>query len=184
MRGVKPFDQHAEEYDRWFDEHPAWFQSEVDALAKVIPGHGRGFSIGVGTGRFDEKFSITHGIDPSESMSVVARSRGITTYMAKAEDMPFDSSTFNFAVMITTLCFLEDIPVAFRETRRVLKPGGNFIIGMIDKESPLGQQYQINKKDNPLTASKRRMLPVWKWKQRLFMRLLNTQGMILSVLLT
>lgn len=56
---------------------------------------------------------------------------------------------FDYAVMITTVCFLDDILKAFRETYRVLKPGGSFVIGMIDKQSPLGQQYQISKKDNP-----------------------------------
>ena len=149
MSEVNAFDKHTEKYDRWFDEHRAWFQSEVNALTKAIPDHGRGLSIGVGTGRFAEKFNITHGIDPSKSMSHLARNRGITTHIAKAENMPFEASTFNFAVMITTICFLDDISAAFKETRRVLKPDGNFIIGMIDKESPLGQQYQINKEDNP-----------------------------------
>ncbi|MGM0460486.1 MAG: class I SAM-dependent methyltransferase, partial [Bacteroidota bacterium] len=65
------------------------------------------------------------------------------------ENMPFLSDTFDFAVMITTVCFLDDIQKAFRETARVLKPNGHFIIGMIDKDSPLGQKYQQYKEDNP-----------------------------------
>ena len=144
---VNAFDKHTEKYDRWFDEHRAWFQSEVNALAKAILDHGRGLSIGVGTGRFAEKFNITHGIDPSKSMSHLARNRGITTHIAKAENMPFEASTFNFAVMITTFAFsMINLQLPRNPSQ---KPDGNFIIGMIDKESPLGQQYQINKEDNP-----------------------------------
>lgn len=143
------FDQRAKEYDQWFDEHPVWFQSEVNALAKAIPEKGLGLSIGVGTGRFAEKFGIAHGVDPSENMLRVAKRRGIQTHIGKAEDMPFDNNTFEYALMVTTLCFLDDIPKALDQIRRVLKPNGSLIIGLIDKESHLGQKYQRKKKDNP-----------------------------------
>jgi len=146
---VTVFDNHADEYDQWFENHPVLFQSEVNVLAKAIPEKGLGLSIGVGTGRFAEKFSITHGLDPSEEMLKIAKRRGIQTHVGKAEDMPFDANTFDYGVMVTTLCFLDDIPKALTETRRILKPNGQFIIGLIDKESPLGQKYQQKKKDNP-----------------------------------
>lgn len=149
MSDEDTFDNLAEEYDQWFDEHPAWFQSEENALAKAIPEKGLGLAIGVGTGRFAEKFNIGYGIDPAEKMIRIAKKRGIQTHIAKAENMPFDHDTFDYAAMITTVCFLDDIPKAFQETRRILKPTGSFIIGMIDKDSPLGQQYQENKKNNP-----------------------------------
>lgn len=143
------FDQKAKEYDRWFDEHPVWFQSEINALAKAIPEKGVGLSIGVGTGRFAEKFSIPHGLDPSKEMLRIAKKRGVQTYIGKAEDMPFDAGTFDYALMVTTLCFLDDISKAFYETRRILKSKGIFLIGMIDKNSPLGREYQDKKKENP-----------------------------------
>ncbi|MFO7846933.1 MAG: class I SAM-dependent methyltransferase [Balneolaceae bacterium] len=146
---MEVFDQNSQEYDQWFDDHPVWFQSELNALDKAVPSNGHGLEIGIGTGRFAEKLPINRGIDPSENMARVAKQRGIETFLAKAENMPFLSDTFDFAVMITTVCFLDDIQKAFRETVRVLKPNGKFIIGMIDKDSPLGQKYQKNKEDNP-----------------------------------
>jgi len=145
---IAVYDNHADEYDRWFDNHPVWFQSEVNALAKAIPEKGLGLSIGVGTGRFAEKFEILHGIDLSEEMLKIAKKQGIQTHIGKAEDMPFDAFTFDYAVLVTTFCFLDDIPKALDETRRILKPDGSLIIGLIDKESPLGQKYQQNKEDN------------------------------------
>ena len=47
--------------------------------------------------------------------------------------------------MVTTICFLEDLGVAFREAARVFKPGGRFIVGFIDRDSPLGGQYAARK---------------------------------------
>jgi ubiquinone/menaquinone biosynthesis C-methylase UbiE len=149
MSNSDTFDKYAKEYDQWFDDHHVWFQSELNALDKVVPYTGYGLEIGIGSGRFAEKCAINRGIDPSENMARIAELRGTKTFIAKAENMPFLSETFDFAVMITTVCFLDDILQSFRETARVLKPNGRFIIGMIDKDSPLGQKYQQNKEDNP-----------------------------------
>lgn len=149
MKTVQVFDQKSEEYDHWFDQHPVWFQSEADALAKVIPDSGYGVEIGVGTGRFAKRFDIACGIEPSGNMARLAEQRGIKISIAKAQDLPFSNETFDFAVMVTTVCFLDDLRKAFREAGRILKPGGKFIIGLIDKESPLGQICQENKANNP-----------------------------------
>lgn len=148
MSDADLFDKHAKKYDQWFEEHPVLFQSELVALDKVVPYTGYGLEIGIGTGRFAEKCAIDRGIDPSENMARIAEQRGTKTLLAKAENMPFLSGTFDFAVMITTVCFLDDIQKAFRETARILKSHGTFIIGLIDKDSPLGQKYQQNKAAN------------------------------------
>lgn len=143
------FDQKAKEYDQWFDEHPVLFQSELEALDKVVPYNKYGLEVGIGTGRFAKACAIDRGIDPSESMARIAEQRGTKTLIAKAENMPFPSNTFGFVVMVTVVCFLDDINKALQEIKRVLKPDGELIIGLIDKESPLGQQYQKKKEKNP-----------------------------------
>lgn len=149
MDSVSLYNQYYAEYDRWFDEHPVLFESELKALEKVVPQNGFGVEIGVGTGRFAERFSITQGLDPSEEMARIAEERGIKTRIGKAESMPFSDNMFDYAVMITVDCFLESLPEAFQEVGRVLKPGGELITGMIDKNSRLGKIYQKKKNENP-----------------------------------
>jgi ubiquinone/menaquinone biosynthesis C-methylase UbiE len=142
------FDKYAKEYDKWFDHYLSVYQSELQALEMLLPHGGRGIEIGVGTGRFSVPFGITVGVEPSGAMAEIARDRGITVYDTKAEKLPFDDNIFDFALMVTTVCFLEDPLQALREIRRILRPSGVITIGMLDKDSPLGRQYEANKNDS------------------------------------
>lgn len=103
------FEKYAEEYDEWFDIHPWVYQSEVRAVKMLLPHSGKGVEIGVGTERFSVSFGITVGVEPSRATAEIAGNRGITVYDSKAEHMPFDDNTFDFILMVTTICFLEDL---------------------------------------------------------------------------
>ena len=81
-------------------------------------------------------------------MGKIARQRGIEAVIGVAEALPFDDAQFDFALMVTTIYFLNTIENAFREAYRVLKPDGCLIIGFIDKDSSLGKLYQHYKKDS------------------------------------
>lgn len=48
--GVKVFNRHADEYDKWFDRNWDIYQAEVNALKRLVPGHGYGLEVGVGSG--------------------------------------------------------------------------------------------------------------------------------------
>ncbi|MDQ7786542.1 MAG: class I SAM-dependent methyltransferase [Thermodesulfovibrionales bacterium] len=148
MDKINVFDKYAEEYDEWFDVHPWVYRSEVQAVKIVLPQAGKGIEIGTGTGRFSVLFGITIGVEPSETMAEIARSRGITVYESKAENLPFDDSAFDFALMVTTICFLNDPLQALREIRRILRPSGKIIIGMLDEDSPPGKEYDSKKKSS------------------------------------
>jgi hypothetical protein len=82
MDAMGVFDEHAREYDRWFDEHERLYQAEVNALGSFIPPTGLGVEIGVGTGRFPVPFGIKLGVEPSRRMAEIARDRGIVAYQA------------------------------------------------------------------------------------------------------
>jgi len=51
--------------------------------------------------------------------------------------------------MVTTICFVDDVLQSFQEVHRILKTNGAFIIGFVDKESPVGNFY-LNDKDRRL----------------------------------
>ena len=47
--------------------------------------------------------------------------------------------------MVTTICFVDDIYKSFREVHRVLKDDGLSVIGFVDKDSPIGRSYLVDK---------------------------------------
>ena len=137
---VEPFEQYADEYDAWFERNPAAYRTELRAIKAALPASGSGLEIGVGTGRFAAPLGVRAGIDPSPAMAAIARTRGIEVTIGRAELLPFAAEEFDYALMVTTICFVDDLGAAFREAARVLKPGGRLIVGFIDRESPLGRQ--------------------------------------------
>lgn len=147
-KNISVFNKNTLEYDQWYDKHSNTYQSEILALKQAIPNNKNGIEIGVGTGRFAKPLNIKFGVDPSENIAQVAEQRGIKVYRTLAENLPFENETFDFALMVTTVCFLSDIPKAFSEVHRILKPKGEIILGIIDKNSKLGKQYQREKSKN------------------------------------
>ncbi|MBS3781504.1 MAG: class I SAM-dependent methyltransferase [Candidatus Thermoplasmatota archaeon] len=143
-----PFERHHERYDRWFENHEKLYESELEAVRELIPKEGQGIEIGVGSGRFSTPLSIEFGLDPSKEMLKLADERGIRVIRGIGEKLPFKDESFDFALIVTTICFFDDPSEALKETARILKPEGAVVIGFIDKESPLGHIYQKKKDDN------------------------------------
>jgi len=143
------FETEVERYERWFENHPGAYQSEVAAVRAALPTSGRGLEIGTGTGRFSLPFGIVDGVEPAAAMRRVAEGHGLTVLDAKAEALPFPDNTFDFALMVTTICFVDDADLACREARRILKPGGELLIGLVDADSELGKRYEAHKSESP-----------------------------------
>jgi len=144
------FEVEAERYDRWFDSHRAAYESEVEAIRAALPvPHGHGLEIGVGTGRFATPFGIMEGVEPAAAMRRIAEARGIHAVEGVAETLPFDDETFDFALMVTTICFVSDPARSCCEAWRVLKPGGRFLVGLVDLDSFLGREYETRRAEIP-----------------------------------
>ena len=126
---VRVFEQHAQEYDAWFEVHACAYESEVLAVRSLLPRVGTGLEVGVGTGRFALPLGITVGVEPTHAMASIARQRGIEVYESSAEELPFANESFDFVVMVTTICFLPHPIQALQEVRRVLTPRGHIIMG-------------------------------------------------------
>jgi len=136
------FDQHHLKYDGWYEKNKFAYFSELEAIRKVLPKEGRGLEIGAGTGRFSGPLGIDIGIDPSRNMLDVAQQRGVITRWGYGEDLPFLKESFNYIAIIITLCFVQNPQKVLRESRRVLKKNGKLIVGIIDKNSFLGELYR------------------------------------------
>jgi len=138
---VNLFDQYSRRYDEWYDKHTFAYQSELAIIREVLPREGKGLEIGAGTGRFSAPLGITVGIDPSRPMLEMARQRGVMVCQSLGEDLPFRDSTFDYIAVIIALCFVKDPLKALQEMWRVVKSKGKIIIGIIDRDSFLGEFY-------------------------------------------
>jgi ubiquinone/menaquinone biosynthesis C-methylase UbiE len=143
-----PFDAHHRRYENWFSIHAAAYYSELLAVRALLPWEGTGLEIGVGTGRFAAPLGVRVGVDPSAAMLEYARARGICVVQGVAEQLPFATASFDHALVVTTICFVDDACAMLREARRVIKPNGCLVVGFIDRESALGQGYLARQAEN------------------------------------
>ena len=141
MAKQSPFEQYVREYEQWFAEHHWVYQAEIQAVRSLLPPTGSGLEIGVGSGRFAEPLAISLGVEPSRQMAALAKRRGIQIIHGVAEHLPFADASFDFTLMVTTICFVADIGNALREAHRILVPNGHCLLGLVDRNSLLGQQY-------------------------------------------
>jgi SAM-dependent methyltransferase len=142
---IQVFETFHKRYDEWFTRYKWVYSSEVEALSRLIPQVGLGFEVGVGTGRFAAPFRLEVGLDPSVAMVSLAKKTGIEVVCGVGENLPFAAETFDFVLLVTTICFVEDPLATLKETRRVLKDHGSVIVGLVDKNSSLGRSYESMK---------------------------------------
>jgi SAM-dependent methyltransferase len=145
---IQPFQEHLEAYEDWFVEHRFVYNAELKAIRQHLPDSGQGLEIGVGTGLFAGPLGVRTGVEPSPRMGARARSRNIKVVEGVAEDLPFPDDAFDFSLMVTTICFLDDPRKGLEEARRVTRPGGRVIVGFVDRESPVGRLYLLHQQKN------------------------------------
>lgn len=143
-----PFDDYHGRYEAWFQRHSSAYYSELLAVRAMLPCHGWGVEIGVGTGRFAAPLGIKVGLDPSRAMLAYALKRGVLGIQGVAETLPFRNSVFDYGLIVTTICFVDDPKAMLNEAQRVLKIGAPLIIGFVDRASVLGQQYLSHQAEN------------------------------------
>lgn len=140
---LTPFREYVDRYEQWFNKHKAVFESELLAIREQmskLPENISGAEVGVGTGQFANRLGIIEGIEPVKEMRQKAVRRGIETMEAFAEKLPYHDLHYDFLLYVT-ICYLKDPKAAFREAFRVLKDGGAILIGFIDRDRPIGQEY-------------------------------------------
>ncbi|AAC07281.1 hypothetical protein aq_1270 [Aquifex aeolicus VF5] len=105
------------------------------------------FRSGRGTGRFAKALGIEYGVDTSFNMLKVAKERGIKVALAKGENLPFKSETFDSVFLVVTICFVENPKQVLKEAHRVLKRDGKLYLGLILKESKWAKFYEEKAKN-------------------------------------
>jgi ubiquinone/menaquinone biosynthesis C-methylase UbiE len=141
MAKTKPFDEHLNEYEQWFSDNRYAYESELEAIRNILPEKGKGIEIGIGSGVFAAPLGIIEGIEPSGVMREKAAERGLHVIDGVAENLPLADKSYDFALMVTTICFVDDISRSFAEAHRILKDDGFLVLGFVDKESPVGKLY-------------------------------------------
>jgi SAM-dependent methyltransferase len=104
-------------------------------LARTTPHAGAtALDIGCGEGRFCRMMQAqglaTIGIDPAAALIDRARTldRKGAYHIAPAEALPLEDASVDLAVAYLSLIDVPDLPRAISEVRRVLRPGGVFLI--------------------------------------------------------
>ncbi len=148
MGGIDVFNKYFDEYEQWFVENKAVYETEIEAVKKLLPKDQNGLEIGVGSGRFAVPLGIKTGVEPSDKMADISRKQGINVVKGFAEELPFDDETFDYALIVVTICFVDDPIRTIKEAKRIIKKGGYLIIAIVDRDSFLGQIYESIKDEN------------------------------------
>jgi ubiquinone/menaquinone biosynthesis C-methylase UbiE len=77
------------------------------------------------------------GLDLSPDMLAVARKRAegypnVEFVQSSATPLPLDDGSFDRALSVQVLEYVEDVPAALAELRRVLRPGGRLVVWDVD----------------------------------------------------
>jgi SAM-dependent methyltransferase len=126
------YDEVAEWYDATLSgDSPLARMPRETALRLLGPAAGRLLDVGCGGGSHTAAFNAagweTVGLDPSQPQLDLARERGCEAVLGRAESLPFDDASFDAVVSVWTHTDIDDWPLAVREARRVLRPGGPFV---------------------------------------------------------
>lgn len=134
-------------YEAWYHSpRGAWIGELELRLLRSLLRPGRGDSlldVGCGTGYFTRRLageSGVHvvGLDPNASWLQFAGTHGSGNErycVGRAESLPFADRSFDLAVSVAALCFIEDPRRALREILRVTRK--RFAIGLLNRHSLL-----------------------------------------------
>lgn len=149
------FNQVANQYDQWLEEPLGKFiyQREVDLMLSMLDTDESMTILDAGSGTGNFTFELAKsganvvGIDVSEEMINQAQTKlsnqnNIQFNLMDMYQLEFPDQSFDVVVSMTAFEFIDQPEKAFEELYRVLKPGGQLLIGTITKSGSWGRLYQ------------------------------------------
>jgi ubiquinone/menaquinone biosynthesis C-methylase UbiE len=149
----------AEIFDHWAEKYDQWFETPMGRLIKdyesklilrmLAPGPGELIlDAGCGTGIFTKDILETGarvaGIELAFDMlrRAVTKCSGRTfqSVIGDIQKLPFADDSFNKAISITAIEFIQDARSAVEELFRVTKPGGCIVVATLNSLSPWAQR--------------------------------------------
>ena len=154
------FDQYASDYDAWFLENQNLLYSEIKLVAHFLSNPGDVFSVGCGSGLFEEildkefNISIKNGLEPSVGMAAIARQRGLNVEISTVEEINLGEEKYDTILFNGTPSYITDLQLAFDKAYAALRPGGKIVVIDVPKESSYATMYNLAKAvdswDHPL----------------------------------
>jgi ubiquinone/menaquinone biosynthesis C-methylase UbiE len=122
----------------------------TEKLAQLLSPNPNGLYLDIGCGTGNYTIALAngginfYGIEPSEKMLEIARSRNnkVSWHLAQAEQIPANDNMFDGAIATLTIHHWTDINKAFREIFRVLNDNSKFVIFTSTPEQMKG--YWLN----------------------------------------
>lgn len=143
------FDRVADTYELWYQDHVGKIVDKLECalvFKHLIPGRGSlvldaGCGTGIYSRRLAKKGLYVVGIDASEEMLQIARNKQVNEdpvieyVKGDLHYLPFKDRIFDSVVCIAALEFCRNAKQVIHELGRVLKPQGQIVFGVLNKES-------------------------------------------------
>ncbi len=100
----------------------------------------------MGSGRFAAPLGVWLGVDPARPMLRLAKVRGVEVAEGVGERLPFRSDSMDTALLVVTLCFVEDPLAVIAEAARVAR---RVVSCIVPKGSSWGRLYESRRMVSP-----------------------------------
>lgn len=115
------------------------FEAELQYLLQHLKSEDEILSVGCGPAimerRLAEQGFLVAGLDVSREALACADDAILRAVAAPAEEMPFPDASFDVALYIASLQFVDDYRTALQRTAAVLRPGGRLIALLLNPAS-------------------------------------------------
>ncbi len=138
------FNKIASRYDRWYETGTGRYVDRTEkwlVFSMLRSRGGKALDLGCGTGNYTAElyrrgFDVV-GLDASEKMLEIARKKlpQVSFVHGDAYQLPFPDESFDVVLSVTMFEFIHEPEKVVSEIHRVLKPGGEVIIGTMNGNS-------------------------------------------------